>query len=309
MLRVLMIRRQKQGGIATASNHLVKGLEELGIEAVIDDMEEAIPDETGFWIDRKVHAWGYRAAWACGEAFYIRFPWIYTAQDYPRTKNTLLIDRLNHAKAGVCTSRAAKEELESVDTMHLSVIAPALFKPTPEHDQTAARNRLGVPVDAFIAVCVASDREGRGVASFVQAVREAPAVHGVVVSNHKPDFHPRLTHLEQTDIPWVIAASNVVVVPGTHQSFSMVALEAMHADRPVLMRTSPGIEEMGVPGVHYHDFSTNDQMIASLQQASEDQVNLRATTEPARMRADDWFGMTECARRYADLYRQVLGAG
>lgn len=320
MFRVLMVRRQTSGGIATYSDHLARGLEMLGVDVVLDDMQAEIPDQTGFWVDRKVsqamkraaqgfdlvHAWGYRTAWACGEAFYIRFPWLYTAYDFPRTRNGLLIDRLNHAKAGICTSRACKEELESVDALNLSVIAPALDSQMVEDDGAYAKKRLGVEGE-FVVTCVAGPRADRGAEGFAKAIQKVKGVRGVLVSEYIPEPSANLLHFSQADVPTVLSAADLVVVPGVRQSFSMVALEAMSIGRPVAVRTVPGIEEMGVAGIHYHGFSTDDDLAGLVERLRHTPGEARSTVEPARMRAQDWYSMEECARRHLDLYRQVLG--
>jgi hypothetical protein len=319
MFRVLMVRRQS-GGVATYSDHLVRGLEMLGVDVVLDDMSSDIPDETGFWIDRKVsqslkraaqgfdlvHAWGYRAAWACGEAFYIRFPWVYTAYDFPRTRSGLLVDRLNHAKAGIVTSRACLEELQAVDTLNLSVVAPALSDHMVEHDREEAKSRLGLQGQT-VAVCVAGPRPDRGAQEFAEAAKMVEGVSSVLVSQYVPEPNPRLLHFAESDVPWALAAADLVVVPGLRQSFSMVALEAMSMGSPVAIRTAPGIEEMGVAGIHFHGFADIDELRALLHALGQDPVAFRSTVEPARMRAHDWYGMEECARRHLDLYRAALG--
>lgn len=316
MYRVLMVRRQNTGGIATYSNHLVRGLESLGVDVVLDDMQAEIPDQTGFWVDRKVsqalkraaqgfdlvHAWGYRTAWACGEAFYVRFPWVYTAYDFPRTRNGLLIDRLNHAKAGVCTSRACKEELDSVDALHLSVISPALSIPMVENESHGF-----VGEGMFTVACVAGPRPEKGAESFAKAIQKVENVRGILVSEFVPSPHEKLLHFAEADVATVLSAADLVVVPAFRQSFSMVALEAMSMGRPVAIRTVPGIDEMGVAGIHYHGFETDDDLAALITTLAADPARARSTVEPARMRAHDWYGMEECARRHIDLYRQVLG--
>ncbi len=155
-MRVLFIRRQKVGGIATYSDALARELENHGIEVVIDDAEDWIPNETGFATDRRVtklvkkaaqgfdlvHAWGYRPAWACSEAFYLRSPWIFTAYDIPKTTNSQLIDRLNAARTGLCVTRAVKLKLEAADTINLELVPPGLATPPPLLEKAISGSRF-----------------------------------------------------------------------------------------------------------------------------------------------------------------------
>ena len=145
------------GGMATYSELLRHGLEEEGIDVVIDDTGW-IPNETGWKVDRKVskqlqeasrgfdliHAFGYRAAWACSEAFYLKRPWVYTAYDMPKTLVSQLIDRLNAARTGIVPTRKVKQKLEEADTLNLEVVMPCVHVPNDLPSMQDCKSKLGL---------------------------------------------------------------------------------------------------------------------------------------------------------------------
>lgn len=317
MIRVLHVRRQSIGGISTLSNGLVNALADLGIDVVSDDLTEKIPDKTGFFVDRKVtpilkdatrgfdlvHAWGYRAAWACAEAFGVNFPWIYTAWDWPKTNSQLLIDRLNQAKCGIVTSRAVKNELDAHEALNLELIVPGVT--AVRRDRESSREKLGLKPDDRVVACFANLDPRRGLSSFCEAVQKHPSLRPVVMWN--PGKLPGQFVCSPSADPWaVLAAADALVVPSLKASFSISALEAMSVGAPVIMRKAPGLEEMGVPGIHYHGFETDAELCEILRSFAADSDLLTSTVEPAMNRATDWLSREECARRHADLYRQIL---
>ena len=302
-----------------ASDSLALALAPLAIDVVIDDAESWIPDKTGFWEDRKVnpklkdaikgfdlvHAWGFRSAWACGESLYVRFPWVYTAFDWPRTKNTLLIDRLNHARLGICTSRALKNELDDVYAMNLETVVPAVDKPLVS-SREMARGRLGLSEDDKVAACMAdTGRVESGLEAFVAAIAALPGVVGLINVSAE-DLPPNVRVVEKLDMGEAIAAADLLVEPATSASFSIQALVAMQLGVPVVMRMTGGLPEMGVEGIHYFGFGKDEELSALLRAWAEGSRQLRGTEDAASTRASSWLTMEECGRRHADLYRRVL---
>ena len=192
-MRVLILRRRHFGSAKTLLDALPRALEEEGIEAVIDEADGWIPDQTGFNVDREttkavkkaaqgfdvVHAWGLRAAWACSEAFYVRSPWLYTAYDMPRTVHPDLVDRLNAAHRGVCSSPSVKAALDQADVLNLETIVPGVPVPDgglPERD--ASRARMGVRDDALLVLALGRFDREKGFSELVEAFldvrRDAP---------------------------------------------------------------------------------------------------------------------------------------
>src|SRR5688572_29660469 len=161
-MTVLFLRRQALGGIATYSNALAQELPKHGVDVRIENAEKWIPNETGPKPDAKVtpqlerlakdvqivHGFGYRPAWACGAAFKSYSAWVYTAYDVPKTTHQLLIDKLNEAQAGICSSRAVFRALDEAIAIDLVIERPGALPVETGLSKEEAMQRLGLPIDA-----------------------------------------------------------------------------------------------------------------------------------------------------------------
>jgi len=333
-LRVLFLRRQSIGGIATASEVLARELEKLEIEVVIDDAADWIPNQTGFTVDRRVsklvkkaaqgfdlvHAWGYRAAWAASEAFYLRFPWVFTAYDIPKTTNSQLIDRLNAARTGFCSSRAVKLALEAADTINLETILPGIPETPAIADRTDARQRLALPSQGQIVLGFGRMVPERGFDALLKAMSTVWSHHGdahLVLLGDGPEHRrieerargegARVSVVSRVVDKWIwYAAADLVVVPSRRAGFSMVAAEAMAAGRAVLTRRTGGLPEMGSEDVtiahFYDDEDLGDRISALLEQPEL----LNTMGYAGQVRMEDRYDCREAARRHSTVYRDLL---
>lgn len=333
-MRVLYIRRQRVGGIATYSEALGKELESHGIEVVIDDAEDWIPNETGFATDRRVtklvkkaaqgfdlvHAWGYRPAWACSEAFYLRFPWVFTAYDIPKTTNSQLIDRLNAARTGLCVTRAVKLKLEAADTINLEVISPGIAAPPPLLEKVEARQRLALPTQGAVILGFGRMERERGFDALLAAMptvwNRMSDVHLVLLGDGAEHDElekqarsegARVSVVRRVVDKWMwLRAADIVVVPSRRAGFSMVAGEAMMAGAPVLARRTGGLPEMGHEDVSIAFFHDDDDLGDKLSSLLAEPVLLQTQAYSGQVRVEDQYQIAEAGRRHATLYRDLL---
>lgn len=332
-MRVLALRRQKFGAARTLLDALVEPLLTEGIDLVIDDADEWIPDKTGFGTDREVsklvkkaaqgfdlvHAWGYRTAWACSEAFYLRFPWLYTAYDMPKTTHSDLIDRLNASHRGVCSSHAVKSALDEADTLNLEVLVPGVPLRDPavaQMDRQDARARIGVRDDVQLVVGLGAFTADHALEALVDAfdkVRaELPGTR-LLLSGAGPNPPP--IHQEAIDVRgpqasvWpLICAADLVVVPSRRAGFSLVAAESMMAGIPVLFRKAGGLCDMAEDGINGFFFSEDDGLGAAVVEALTTDMTRDSVARAGQLRAQARFGFDRYARETAHLYREVAGA-
>ncbi len=332
MLRVLSLRRQSLGGMATYSTHLAAALEAHGVEMVVDDAESYIPDKTGFGVDRQVgklvrdaakgfdvvHAWGYRTAWACSEAFGLRFPWVYTAYDWPKTRSSQVIDRLNAARAGICPTRTLKNHLDDSDALNLELIDPGIPPLGTEETKESARQRLGLPDDRALVVSLAKMNKESGLDELADAVVELadsrPDV-GVVLAGVGPDADlvqrrhdgERIWVMaERVDVPTLFRAADLVVVAKKRAGFSMAALEAMSLGTPVLLRRIGGLSDIGVEDLSIALFDSDGELSGAIGGLLNAPHFLESLADSAHTRAVDWYGIDECAYRHSRLYKEIL---
>ncbi len=329
--RVLFLTRQKRGDMIAYAESLAESLENHGVEVVIDECSAWIPDKTGWAADRQVskklnraiqgfdvvHAWGMRSAWACSEALYVRFPWVYSAYDLPKTKHPQLVDRLNAARRGICSSRAVMKELKSADVLSLEVQLPCLGLDLEPEGKGPARARLDLPSEAPIFLCRPAEVEGNGIEALLHAFESIRAVDSEAVLLIAPAAEPPaswgLDHAEGVRVVPVgerldgwVAASDAVVVPDRNVGFSRFAATSMRLGRPVLMRRDGGLSEMAVDGHSGFFFEGDDTLADKLGEVLESPTVADAVGRSARIRALDRYDPDEAGRRMAELYRDLL---
>lgn len=325
MIRALFVLRQPAGGTAFFARQLAEALEELDIEVVIDEVSDWIPDRTGWQVDRTVSKklrdagkgfdviipFGYRAAWACGEAFYLKKPWAYVAYDTPRTTHQQLIDRLSSARAGICCSRTTKRVLDDADAVNLEVVIPGLKVPQGLPTKQAVRADLGLREDARIVVCMGRAVSDSGLDAFDDIVgmlkEEVPRLEGLVLPVTGEPNLKNCRLMQKTLDPWhFLQAADLVIVPARRAGFSMSAAMAMSLGKAVLARELPSLRELGVPDVSMEFFEGDDDAYYRAMDMLSAPVYLETLGAAAKTRAEDYLSLDRCAREFRDLIRDIV---
>lgn len=311
---------------------LVAALDAEGIELVIDDADKWIPDKTGFAVDKGVtkamnkaaqgfdcvHAWGLRAAWAASEAFYLRFPWVYTAYDEPKSTHSELVDRLNAARRGLCSSPFVKERLDAADTLNLEVAMPGVAPPEDlgETTRDAARKQLGIRDDAKLVVACGRFVADRGfealTTAFEDVRRELPDAT-LLLSGAGPEPPP--IHQDGVDVRGPLAsvwpalcAADLVVVPSTRAGFSLFGAEAMWAGTPVLYRNTGGLRDMAENGSTAFFFDLDVDLAPRIVEILESDLTRETVANAGNLRAHARYKLERYARETAQVYREAVGA-
>lgn len=330
-MRVLFLRRQAFGGLSAYADGLIFTLPRFGIEAVIEDAEDWIPNETGPVHDNNVsrrlrqtaqdfdlvHALGYRSAWACAEAFGGKEAWVYSAYDLPKTTHPRLIERLSKAQKGICSSYAVFNELNAVSTNNLDVIYPA-----PRLNPLGKREGVGIEDEVPVVAALGTLDENSGFHALVRAMDEVwssvPEAH-LVIGGTGPEFDNLRSLRFETAKPDQIqvigrviraedlyAAADLFVAPQKKSGFRLSVVEAMAHGRPVLVRGAGGLPEI----IHEHVsglvFSTDDELGYAIGNALGMPMTLEAIGNAAAIRANEMFELEQNAERIAELYRNVV---
>lgn len=129
----------------------------------------------------------------------------------------------------------------------------------------AIRDELGIPLEAPLAITVAVLREPKGVQYMLDAMasmtQQVPNAHYLVIGDG--DYRGALEERAQQcgvsdrvvfagrrdDVPALLAASDVFVLPSLTEALPTVVIEAMAASRPVVATSVGGIPEMVDSGV------------------------------------------------------------
>jgi hypothetical protein len=308
--------------MAAIGASLARSLDGHGVDYVLDNAPW-IPDKTGYWADREtsrrlrqaargfdlVHAWGYRAAWACAEAFYVRSPWVYSVFEPPKTTDPELVDRLNTARLGLVATQAARRPLDLADTLNLRHIVPGAPLPETNLERGVARGLLGLPEQGLLVFSEGPFTEEGGLPPLVGKFPTDRA--RLLVSGSGPltlRASPGVTLREWLPDPAVaIGASDLVVVTGRRLGFSVLAAQAMAMGRPVLLRAGQGLEEMGEPGVHALFFERDEDLIPAVEQAIDAPIRREAIAETARQWAVSRFGFDRFASAIANAFTEAAG--
>lgn len=324
-MRALFLLRQQRGGTATFCRDLAQEIVRYGVEATVEECWDWIPDQTGKPVDVGVTrqlkeraasfdivvAFGYRAAWACGEGLYLRSPWVYVALDPPKTSNHQLIDRLCASRAGVCSSRAVKKSLEDAFAVNLELIVPGRRPPEHVYDKTEARESLGIAHDAKFVLGMGRWVPDHGfdalAASFDELSQTTPAFVGAILGDGPAAVKGSFLTPGWTDDPWQwIAAADLVVVPHRRAGFSMAALEAMIGCRAVLARKVGGMQEIGTHAVSMEFFESDSELTQAIGDLLAAPIHLASMGHSGRSRAYERFGISDCARSYSELFHETL---
>jgi glycosyltransferase involved in cell wall biosynthesis len=189
-------------------------------------------------------------------------------------------------------------------------------------DRRFARDVLGIPQDARVVIFVAEpiDRPVKRLSWLVRALEQiADRAHPLLVTagGGGADVEVSMPHMHLGDIrnerllSLAYSAADVIAVPSQQENFPLTVLEALACGVPVVGSAVGGISEIvrdGVTGllVPPDDVSALATALDELLQSPARRAQLAATS---RRLAMEEYSLDVQARRYADLYAQVLRAG
>ncbi len=191
-------------------------------------------------------------------------------------------------------------------------------------ERAAARARLGLAADRSVILCggagIGRDAN-KGLALLAQALGTLPAgprerlevlVFGTEPGDALPDMGVPLRDLgfigEEAALAELYGAADVFVTPSLHENLPNTVMEAMACGTPCV---AFGLG--GLPDLIEHQRSgwlarpaQVEDLARGIAWALEDEGRRRALGEQARRRTEAEFEIGQIARRYAELYRDVL---
>lgn len=334
-MRILLLRRQPLGGIATLTNTLALALKKRGVEAVVEEASDWIPNQTDIASSRPatkqlrtisanyglVHAFGYRAAWACSDAFGPKEAWVYTAYDMPKTTHKLLIDKLNEAQLGFCSSYAVRDALAKAGALDVSVRTPCAPHLASLLDKEDARRVFEAEVEGPLIAGLGRLVPERGFAILAEAMEQVwIQVHDaqLVVAGDGPELEQLRAIARQSSRAHQIhvygpvrnaadlyKAADLLVVPSTRAGFSMVAAEAMLCGTPVMVREGP-LDEMVQRDNTGLLFASDRELGLRIAEAIQTPIRLESVSNAARIKAEALFSPDRFAEEMEKKYREIV---
>lgn len=238
------------------------------------------------------------------------------------------------ADAQVVLSRHTEERLlaAGIDRRRIVRIAPSIPRlevPSAE-ERMAIRRELQLPTSAFLVVYPGDLEFGRGAETMIEAVASLPRddLRLVVACRTKtPKARERDVQLralartlgvedrvvwmgETRRIHGLLGCADVVALPTdtlyAKMDLPLVLLEAMAMERPVLVASGTAAEELADEGGAMPVACDVEAVAASLDRLSTDGAGCRALGKLGRARVLRQHTAEAMAKRYEDLYDELL---
>lgn len=320
-MRVLLLGRGSRSGLATARENLRKGLSAEGVEAHALDASAWMPADTESRTNRDaakrlkaiaqdydlVHAFGYRCAWACADAFGDREGWGFTVYDAPKTNHPALLDRLRLSAFGITGSHAIRVALRELN-IACETITPGQALPKVDLDRPACRRLLNLD-DRPAAIAMGRFAPDRDFSVFLRGLEGLSDFQGLLMGEGDTECScpPNVRLLPWTERPLEsLKAADVVVVPSLTAGWSHVAMEAMALGIPTLLRRQPAFDEIGMEGASVGRFDDADDLSRMLTEWMNSPMLLESLSRAASSYAIDQFDAERHARQTVATYRRVV---
>ncbi len=320
-MRILLLRRDPSEELRRWSDDLVTQLGAGGITAYAYESDLWLPKETHPMLNKEtskrlreigkdydlVHALGYRAAWACAEAFGDVETWCYSVYDFPKTRNSKLIERLNMAQFGTCVCRAVRNDLDGAGTNNLQLVYPSVKVDPNEsmRNRQDVRNSLGISLDSFL---VGIRGEDDRLDLVIESARTLPdRIHFLVLGSEGEDDWPGTVHavhgvarpreLMQACDLWACCRENAAL--------PLDILEAMALGVPTLGRAKGGIVDLIAEDLTGSLFYDDETFAGKVTMIEEMALTRAAYGQAAQVRFQEMFTLDRCTAKFVDLYKSL----
>lgn len=246
-----------------------------------------------------------------------------------RRRWRLWLDRVTQAKVDryACVSRAVADfalRTARLPAEKLAVIPNGIdlvrYPSTPPADLT----RFGIPASAQVVVCVGRLNRQKGQAWLLRSVPQwlgpLPDCHLLLVGDG-PDRarleriggetgFARRIHFAgfQADVPGILAACTLLVLPSLWEGMPNVVLEAMASRQPVVATDVEGVAELLGPSAGEQTIACGDApaLTARIESILRDEPLARSLGARNRARVEECFSIETTCRAYERLWDSLL---
>jgi glycosyltransferase involved in cell wall biosynthesis len=275
-----------------------------------------------------VHTNGLQASVVATQAI-TRFgvPVVMSVRDAPQRLFDKWVVRAITARSTVaCNSSFVRDEY-GFPAHHSHVVDNPIDRPSP-HDRSEARQRLGLPADAFIIANASHYHPIKGHVHAIEAVAAVPGAHLAIAAAplYGAASQTYMAQIDRAvavagnsvtllgpldDVSWLYAACDIVLHASVEaEGFGRTIAEGMMAERPVIASTcgAPGsMLENGETALLYPpgDRAALERCITRLR----DDEALRDRLVAGGSRWVERFEPARHAAAMVEVYRQALGTG
>ena len=190
--------------------------------------------------------------------------------------------------------------------------------------QPARLSTLGLPDDAFSAICIANARPSKGVHILLESAKQLahlPQLHLLLVGRDMDTEHnlrlaeesgmrERIHFLGyRTDVPELLAASQVQVQPSiSGEGLPKTIIEAMAMGIPSVVTTTGGGKELLINGETGFIVPVNDApaIADKIQWLYNSEQNRQQMGQKAQQRMINDFSCRESAKQHLDFFQSLL---
>lgn len=313
-MRVLLLRRSARGGLAAWADDLSFRLPVQGIGATLEDATW-IPRETGPATDREVtrrlkeigdgydliHAFGYRAAWACAAAFGDDYLWAYSAYEAPPASPPL-VAKLNLAGLGFCACALTRNQLSGQGVHSLDLIYPGVGDDAGVRlGRAETRRLLEVDEEAFVIGSFSDD--GLVEAFTTLAADTNPPV--LLLGGASSSVHEGVRQVGWFPRPRdLMGACDLWIGPDRNKGYVRNVVEAMREGVPVLIREN--LRELIEEEVSGFVFLDDEALPKRIEEIRGMQLTRQTVGAAGRVRAIERYDVDERAADIAHRYRDLI---
>lgn len=224
--------------------------------------------------------------------------------------------------AAVAVSEVTARRSLAADHLPIRVIHNGV-EPAAPGARAASRAALGLPDDAFVAVCVARLVAVKAHDVLLQAAArargDAPVLLLVGDGPERDELQRLAARLglarvrflgARADVGDILAAADVAVLASRDEGLPLALLEAMAHGLPIVATTVGGVSELvreGLEGLLV-PADDADALAAALGRVGGDAPLRQRLGDAAHHRVREDFSLDAAAAAYADLYRRLVSA-
>lgn len=191
-------------------------------------------------------------------------------------------------------------------------------------DVEKIREKLGLPLESKVISCVSRLEVSKGHTYLIQAAarlkNKHPLLRVLVVGDgslinelqeqaNKEGVAEHICFLgRRSDVPDILAASDIFVLPSLHEGVPLVVLEAMAAQKPVVATNIPGTRELITDGGDGFLVQAQDEagLADKLDELLSNPETGRSMGEKARAKVKKQFTAKMMVEKFEAAYQNVL---